>query len=74
VSSIVAKILHSSSDRKIYRQKHMVFCIENTMYFFSVCFGMHWTLAIVIPTCGDDNNIVLNMTYIDSLSDPLTWQ
>jgi hypothetical protein len=50
----------------------MVFCEENVMYFFSICFSVHWTLAIVIPTHSNDNNIVLNMTYIDSLSDSLT--
>jgi hypothetical protein len=52
----------------------MVFCKENAMYFFPVYFSAHWTLAIVIPTCSDDNNIVLNMIYINSLSDLLTWQ
>jgi hypothetical protein len=52
----------------------MIFYAENAMYFFLICFGAHWTLAIIIPTHGNDNNIVLNMTYIDSLSDPLIWQ
>jgi hypothetical protein len=52
----------------------MVLCEENAMYFFLICFGAHWTLVIVIPIHDDDDSILLNMTYINTLNDPLTWR
>jgi hypothetical protein len=50
----------------------MVFYEENAMYFFLIYFGAHWTLIIVIPIHDDDDCILLNMIYINTLNDPLT--